>query len=169
MRKWTQAAPVPCPIKVTLRGSPPKLAIFSWTQCRAAIWSKIPKLEGCRLLPSVLALRNPAVESIKIIFLAGKQTSFYHCCCCWGQAWNYQEKCKRGKTSTLEAAFTFLESHFPLLLPRNWNGWRNQIFWTKLFVFKMEIEKQFPITLLWKITIYKWMKVSWKFISLGFA
>ena len=65
MRKWTQAAPVPCPISVTLRGSPPKLAIFSWTQWRAAIWSKIPRLEGCRLLPSVLALRKPRERTKK--------------------------------------------------------------------------------------------------------
>ena len=38
MRKWAQAAPVPWPMMVTLSGSPPKRAMFSWTQWRAAIW-----------------------------------------------------------------------------------------------------------------------------------
>ena len=60
IKKCTHAAPVPWPIIVTLRGSPPKCSIFSWTQWRAAIWSRIPKLEGFPLLfPSVLALRKP--------------------------------------------------------------------------------------------------------------
>ena len=63
IRKCTQAAPVPCPIIVTFRGSPPKCSIFSWTQCSAAIWSRIPKFEGLPLLlPSVLAFRKPAIQ-----------------------------------------------------------------------------------------------------------
>ena len=59
MRKWTQAAPVPWPISVTLLESPPKLRMFSWTQWSAAIWSKMPRLEGfCR--PSLeLEFRKP--------------------------------------------------------------------------------------------------------------
>ena len=63
IKKCTQAAPVPCPIIVTFRGSPPKCSIFSCTQCNAAIWSRIPKFDGFPLLlPSVLALRNPKVK-----------------------------------------------------------------------------------------------------------
>lgn len=38
----TQAAPVPWPISVTLLGSPPNTAMFSWIQCSAAIWSMSP-------------------------------------------------------------------------------------------------------------------------------
>ncbi|KAF7287553.1 hypothetical protein GWI33_005917 [Rhynchophorus ferrugineus] len=41
-RKFTQAAPVPWPNNVTLVGSPPKNAIFSCIQCKAAIWSIRP-------------------------------------------------------------------------------------------------------------------------------
>lgn len=41
-RKFTHAAPVPWPSSVTLVGSPPKTAMFSWIQCRAAIWSMSP-------------------------------------------------------------------------------------------------------------------------------
>lgn len=41
-RKWTQAAPVPCPISVTFVGSPPNTATFSLIQCSAAIWSIRP-------------------------------------------------------------------------------------------------------------------------------
>ena len=84
IKKCTHAAPVPWPIIVTLRGSPPKCSIFSWTQWRAAIWSRIPKLEGFPLLfPSVLALRKPVrklsdvqsndiVEIHAIYFVIGK-------------------------------------------------------------------------------------------------
>ena len=46
MRNWTQAAPVPWPIRVTFLGSPPNLSMFSWTQCRAAIWKT--GLKFCR-------------------------------------------------------------------------------------------------------------------------
>ena len=67
IRKCTHAAPVPCPIMVTFRGSPPKCSIFSCTQCSAAIWSKIPKFEGLPLLlPSVLAFRKPAIKKTRI-------------------------------------------------------------------------------------------------------
>lgn len=41
-RKWTQAAPVPCPASVTLPGSPPNCRMFCWTQWSAAIWSINP-------------------------------------------------------------------------------------------------------------------------------
>ena len=47
MRNCTQAAPTPCPMRVTFFGSPLKPAIFSCTQCSAAIWSKIPRFDGC--------------------------------------------------------------------------------------------------------------------------
>ena len=68
IKKCTHAAPVPWPIIVTFRGSPPKCSMFSWTQCKAAIWSRIPKLEGFPLLfPSVLALRKPARNISNVI------------------------------------------------------------------------------------------------------
>ena len=39
-----RAAPVPCAATVTLAGSPPKEWMFSWTQTRAAMMSRRPKL-----------------------------------------------------------------------------------------------------------------------------
>ena len=44
IKKETSEAPDPCPIKVTASGSPPNAPMFSLIQCKAAIWSKSPKL-----------------------------------------------------------------------------------------------------------------------------
>ncbi len=41
-RYSAQAAPVPCPKRVTLSGSPPNAPAFSLTHCSAAIWSIRP-------------------------------------------------------------------------------------------------------------------------------
>lgn len=43
-RKLMQAAPVPWPKMVMLSGSPPNAAMFSLSQCSAAIWSIRPQL-----------------------------------------------------------------------------------------------------------------------------
>lgn len=60
IKKDTKAAPVPWPIKVTDSGLPPKAPTFSLSQCKAAIWSKRPKLETTsRCSPG---LRNPLIR-----------------------------------------------------------------------------------------------------------
>jgi hypothetical protein len=41
-RVFTEPPPADSPKIVTLPGSPPKAATLSFTQCRAAIWSRYP-------------------------------------------------------------------------------------------------------------------------------
>ena len=60
IKKLTKDAPVPCPIKVTKLGLPPKAPTFSLSQWSAAIWSNRPKLDTTSL-PSP-GLRKPKVS-----------------------------------------------------------------------------------------------------------
>ncbi|GJQ86490.1 hypothetical protein Trydic_g10392 [Trypoxylus dichotomus] len=55
--KLTRAAPVLCPISVTLSGSPPKAGRFSLSQCKPATRSIRPKLPWA--LPVAPVFRNP--------------------------------------------------------------------------------------------------------------
>lgn len=55
--KLTRAAPVPCPIKVTLSGSPPNAGRFSLSQWRPATRSMRPKLPWA--LPLAPVFRKP--------------------------------------------------------------------------------------------------------------
>ena len=61
MRKETKDAPLPWPTSVTASGLPPKAPTFSFNQCRAAIWSKRPKLLTTSLPRP--GLRKPANRS----------------------------------------------------------------------------------------------------------
>jgi hypothetical protein len=58
-RAATEPAPADWPNTVTRSGSPPKAAMFSLTQVRAAIWSSRPRLAGA---PSIWAKPSTPVR-----------------------------------------------------------------------------------------------------------
>ncbi len=73
MRNWTKAAPVPWPTNVTISGLPPNAPTFSCSQCKAALWSKRPKL-----LPTFCSrpgLRKPEINE-KIFDFSARITMF---------------------------------------------------------------------------------------------
>jgi len=57
IRKFAQAAPVPCPITVTAFGLPPNACMLFLIHSKAAIWSNRPKLLAGMSPP--LDFKNP--------------------------------------------------------------------------------------------------------------